>query len=155
VPFIKAAGEIKTKPTQHSVKELRSIGIQPDILLCRSEQTLPESERRKIALFTNVPVPAVVSAVDLDNIYKIPLWLHEQGLDAHGGGQAALARPVRSICTNGRPVVDACDHPVDEVTIAIAGKYVEHSDAYKSLAEALRHGGLKQRIHRQAALDRE
>jgi CTP synthase len=144
VPFIKAAGEIKTKPTQHSVKELRSIGIQPDILLCRSEQTLPESERRKIALFTNVPVPAVVSAVDLDNIYKIPLWLHEQGLDALVVDKLRL--PAGAIDLHEwQATVDACDHPVDEVTIAIAGKYVEHSDAYKSLAEALRHGGLKQR----------
>ncbi len=144
VPYIKAAGEIKTKPTQHSVKELRSIGIQPDILLCRSEQTLPESERRKIALFTNVPVPAVVSAVDLDNIYKIPLWLHEQGLDALVVDKLRL--PAGAIDLHEwQATVDACDHPVDKVTIAIAGKYVEHSDAYKSLAEALRHGGLKQR----------
>jgi CTP synthase len=144
VPYIKAAGEIKTKPTQHSVKELRSIGIQPDILLCRSEQTLPESERRKIALFTNVPVPAVVSAVDLDNIYKIPLWLHAQGLDALVVDKLRL--PAGAIDLHEwQATVDACDHPVDEVTIAIAGKYVEHSDAYKSLAEALRHGGLKQR----------
>jgi len=81
VPYIAAAGELKTKPTQHSVKELRSIGIQPDILVCRSERPLPDSERRKIALFTNVPEEAVISAVDLDNIYKIPLWLHQQGLD--------------------------------------------------------------------------
>ena len=94
VPFIAAAGELKTKPTQHSVKELRSIGIQPDVLLCRSEQPLPDSERRKIALFTNVPEKAVISAVDLDNIYKIPMWLHQQGLDQivverlHLGGKA-------------------------------------------------------------------
>ncbi|MCB1628615.1 MAG: CTP synthase, partial [Xanthomonadales bacterium] len=144
VPYIRAAGEIKTKPTQHSVKELRSIGIQPDILLCRSEQTLPESERRKIALFTNVPVPAVVSAVDLDNIYKIPLWLHSQGLDALVVDKLRL--PAGDIdLSEWQATVEACDHPEDEVTIAIAGKYVEHSDAYKSLAEALRHGGFKQR----------
>src|SRR5204862_7533473 len=81
VPYIAAAGELKTKPTQHSVKELRSIGIQPDVLLCRSEQPLPDGERRKIALFTNVPEQAVISCVDVDNIYKLPLWLHAQGLD--------------------------------------------------------------------------
>ena len=81
VPFIKAAGEIKTKPTQHSVKELRAIGIQPDVLLCRCEQPLPDDERRKIALFTNVPERRVISAIDVDIIYKLPLWLHEQGLD--------------------------------------------------------------------------
>src|SRR5690606_10293390 len=82
VPYIAAAGELKTKPTQHSVKELRSIGIQPDVLVCRSEQPLPDSERRKIALFTNVPEKAVITAVDLDNIYKIPMWLHAQGMDS-------------------------------------------------------------------------
>ncbi|HEY2347081.1 MAG TPA: CTP synthase [Xanthomonadaceae bacterium] len=144
VPYIAAAGELKTKPTQHSVKELRSIGIQPDILLCRSEQPLPDSERRKIALFTNVPEKAVISAVDLDNIYKIPLWLHAQGLDQivvedlqlHAG-PANLSEWIAT--------VDAAEHPVDEVAIAVVGKYVDHQDAYKSLAEALRHGGLRQR----------
>ena len=100
VPYIAAAGELKTKPTQHSVKELRSIGIQPDILLCRSEQPLPDGERRKIALFTNVPEKAVISAVDLDNIYKIPRWLHAQGLDEivveqlRLDGKAARGGPV-------------------------------------------------------------
>src|SRR5437868_9946297 len=121
VPFIAAAGELKTKPTQHSVKELRSIGIQPDILLCRSEQPLPDSERRKIALFTNVPEKAVISAVDLDNIYKIPLWLHEQGLDEI---------VVKRLGMNAKPVdlsewertVRAVEHPSSEVTIAICGK---------------------------------
>jgi len=146
VPFIAAAGELKTKPTQHSVKELRSIGIQPDILLCRSEQPLPDSDRRKIALFTNVPESAVISAVDLDNIYKIPLWLHAQGLDQivierlHLEAQAKPADLSEWIAT-----VDAAEHPVDEVTIAVVGKYVDHQDAYKSLGEALRHGGLRQR----------
>jgi CTP synthase len=146
VPFIAAAGELKTKPTQHSVKELRSIGIQPDILLCRSEQPLPESDRRKIALFTNVPESAVISAIDLDNIYKIPLWLHAQGLDQivverlHLEAQAKPADLSEWIAT-----VDAAEHPVDDVTIAVVGKYVDHQDAYKSLGEALRHGGLRQR----------
>jgi CTP synthase len=143
VPFIKAAGEIKTKPTQHSVKELRALGIQPDVLLCRCEQPLPDSERRKIALFTNVPEKAVISAVDLDTIYRIPLWLHQQGLDDI---------IVRNLHLEAKPAdlsewertAQAVEHPRNEVTIAIAGKYVEHKDAYKSLGEALRHGGLKQ-----------
>lgn len=143
VPFIKAAGEIKTKPTQHSVKELRSIGIQPDILLCRSEQPLPEGERRKIALFTNVPENAVISAVDVDVIYKTPLWLHRQGLDDIVVKRLGLdAKPAD--LSGWQRTVDAVVHPKDEVTVAIVGKYVEHKDAYKSLGEALRHGGIKQ-----------
>ena len=146
VPFIAAAGELKTKPTQHSVKELRSIGIQPDILLCRSEQPLPESDRRKIALFTNVPESAVISAIDLDSIYKIPLWLHQQGLDKIVVERLrldTLAKPAD--LSEWIATVDAVEHPVDEVTIAVVGKYVDHQDAYKSLGEALRHGGLRQR----------
>ena len=143
VPFIKAAGEIKTKPTQHSVKELRSIGIQPDILLCRCEQPLPEGERRKIALFTNVPEDAVISAVDVDVIYKTPLWLHEQGLDDIVVRRLGLEAGPADLSAWQR-TVDAVLHPKDEVTIAICGKYVEHKDAYKSLGEALRHGGIKQ-----------
>jgi CTP synthase len=146
VPFIAAAGELKTKPTQHSVKELRSIGIQPDILLCRSEQSLPDSERRKIALFTNVPEKAVISAVDLDNIYKIPLWLHSQGLDQIVVEDLQLQdRAKPADLSDWIATVDAAEHPVDEVTIAVVGKYVDHQDAYKSLGEALRHGGLRQR----------
>ncbi len=147
VPYIAAAGELKTKPTQHSVKELRSIGIQPDVLLCRSEQPLPDGERRKIALFTNVPEKAVISAVDLDNIYKIPMWLHEQGLDqivVERLQLAGKARPQADL-SEWQAVVDACEHPVDAVTIGIVGKYIDHQDAYKSLAEALKHGGLRQR----------
>ncbi len=143
VPYIKAAGEIKTKPTQHSVKELRSIGIQPDILLCRCEEPLPEGERRKIALFTNVPEHAVISAADVDVIYKQPLWLHEQGLDDIVVKQLGLeAKPAD--LSEWQRTVDAVEHPKDEITVAIVGKYVEHKDAYKSLAEALRHGGIKQ-----------
>jgi len=145
VPFIAAAGELKTKPTQHSVKELRSIGIQPDILLCRSEQPLPDGERRKIALFTNVPEKAVISAVDLDNIYKIPMWLHAQGLDKIVVERLGLAAKDEADLSEWEAVVDAAEHPVDEVTIAVVGKYVDHQDAYKSLAEALKHGGLRQR----------
>jgi len=147
VPWIAAAGELKTKPTQHSVKELRSIGIQPDILVCRSEQPLPDSERRKIALFTNVPEKAVISAVDLDNIYKIPMWLHAQGLDRIVVDALRLgdkAAPEADL-SQWQAVVDAVERPVDAVTIGIIGKYVDHQDAYKSLAEALKHGGLRQR----------
>ncbi len=146
VPFIAAAGELKTKPTQHSVKELRSIGIQPDVLLCRSEQPLPDGERRKIALFTNVPENAVISAVDLDNIYKIPGWLHQQGLDQIVVERLRLEAKVKPAdLGEWNAVVDAMEHPVDAVTVAIVGKYVDHQDAYKSLAEALKHGGLRQR----------
>jgi CTP synthase len=143
VPYIKAAGEIKTKPTQHSVKELRSIGIQPDILLCRCEDALPEAERRKIALFTNVPESAVISAPDVDVIYKMPLWLHSQGLDDIVVKRLGLDADPADLSSWQR-TVDAVEHPKNEVTIAIVGKYVEHKDAYKSLAEALRHGGIRQ-----------
>jgi CTP synthase len=144
VPFIAAAGELKTKPTQHSVAQLRSIGIQPDILLCRSEQPLPDAERKKIALFTNVPLEAVISAVDMDNIYKIPMWFHTQKLD-----QIVVERlrfkARKADLSEWKQVVEACEKPVDSVRVAIVGKYVEHKDAYKSLSEALRHGGLRQK----------
>jgi CTP synthase len=143
VPYIKAAGEIKTKPTQHSVKELRALGIQPDVLLCRCEQPLPASDRRKIALFTNVPEKAVISAVDVDTIYKLPLWLHGQGLDEIVVSHLHLDAKEANLGEWER-TVEAIEHPKDEVSIAIIGKYVEHKDAYKSLGEALRHGGLKQ-----------
>ncbi|WP_183425992.1 CTP synthase [Luteimonas sp. RC10] len=147
VPFIAAAGELKTKPTQHSVKELRSIGIQPDVLLCRSEQPLPDGERRKIASFTNVSEKAVISAVDLDNIHKIPMWLHAQGLDqliVQRLGLDAKAAPTADL-SEWLDVVDAVERPLDEVTIAVVGKYVDHKDAYKSVGEALKHGGIRQR----------
>jgi CTP synthase len=142
VPYIRSAGEIKTKPTQHSVKELRSIGIQPDILVCRSEQPIPISERRKIALFTNVEEKAVISAIDADSIYRIPLLLHEQGLDNIVVSKLRLDVPPADL-TEWKNVVDALTHPVKEVTIAIVGKYVDHSDAYKSLNEALIHAGIR------------
>ncbi|MBC7988853.1 MAG: CTP synthase [Luteimonas sp.] len=147
VPYIAAAGELKTKPTQHSVKELRSIGIQPDVLLCRSEQPLPESERRKIALFTNVPEHAVISAIDLDNIYKIPMFLHAQGLDRIVVDRLRLDGQVTADAdlSEWEAVVDASEHPIDEVTIAVVGKYIDHKDAYKSVGEALKHGGIRQR----------
>ena len=146
VPYIAAAGELKTKPTQHSVKELRSIGIQPDILVCRSEKPLPDGERRKIALFTNVPEKAVISCVDVDNIYKLPLWLHSQGLDEIAVERLRLEdKAGRADLSEWEAVVDAVEHPVDEVTVAVVGKYIDHQDAYKSLSEALKHGGLRQR----------
>ena len=148
VPYIKAAGELKTKPTQHSVKELRSIGIQPDVLLCRSEQPLPEGEKRKIALFTNVPEKAVIDAIDLPNIYRIPLWFHAQGLDSIVVERLGLSsRAGEADLTEWERTVDAYEHPRESVSIAIVGKYVEHKDAYKSLGEALTHGGMKQGVH--------
>ncbi len=144
VPYIRSAGEIKTKPTQHSVKELRSIGIQPDILICRSEQPIPQSERLKIALFTNVEEKAVFSAVDADSIYKIPLMLHEQGLDEIVVNKLRLNVPLANLA-EWIAVVDAQENPVSETTIAIVGKYVDHTDAYKSLNEALIHAGIRTR----------
>jgi CTP synthase len=144
VPYIKTAGELKTKPTQHSVKELRTIGIQPDILICRSEQAIPASERRKIALFTNVAEKAVISAIDADTIYRIPLLLNEQGLDDIVVNQLRLDVPPADL-SEWKEVVEAITHPKNEVSIAIVGKYVDHRDAYKSLDEALIHAGLKTR----------
>jgi CTP synthase len=144
VPYIRSAGEIKTKPTQHSVKELRSIGIQPDILICRSEQAIPLSERRKIALFTNVEEKAVISAVDANSIYKIPLLLRDQGLDDIVVNKLRLDVPPADL-SEWEAVVDALEHADGEATIAIVGKYVDHSDAYKSLNEALIHAGIRTR----------
>jgi CTP synthase len=144
VPYIRSAGEIKTKPTQHSVKELRSIGIQPDILICRSEQPVPLSERRKIALFTNVEEKAVISAVDASSIYKIPLLLHDQGLDEIVVHKLRLDVPPADL-SEWVAVVEALEHSEGEATIAIVGKYVDHSDAYKSLNEALIHAGIRTR----------
>lgn len=144
VPYIKTAGEIKTKPTQHSVKELRTIGIQPDILICRSERRIPAAERRKIALFTNVPEKAVISAIDADTIYRIPLLLNDQGLDDIVVNQLRLDVPPADL-SEWAAVVDGLTHPQDSVTIAIVGKYVGHSDAYKSLTEALTHAGIATR----------
>jgi len=141
VPYIAASKEIKTKPTQHSVKELRSIGIQPDILLCRAEKPVPEMERRKIALFTNVPEQAVISAVDADNIYRIPLLLHEQGLDEIVVKQFGLNVPAADL-SEWRAVLDGLENTDGSVTIAMVGKYMHLTEAYKSLSEALIHGGI-------------
>ena len=144
VPYLSAAGEIKTKPTQHSVKELRSIGLQPDILVCRSDQELPEDARGKIALFTNVEARAVVSIVNFETIYQVPSALKEQGVDDY------LVEKMRLACdpadlSSWRAVVDAELHPVREVRIAIIGKYLDLLDAYKSLIEAVRHAGIQSR----------
>src|SRR5690606_4950088 len=144
VPFIAAAGEIKTKPTQHSVKELRSIGIQPDVLLCRSAQPLPPDERRKIALFTNVEEKAVFSAVDADDIYRIPLLLHAQKLDDIVVEKLRLNVPPADL-SDWQRVVEAKQNPDGAVDIAMVGKYVDLVDAYKSLNEALIHAGIQTR----------
>ncbi len=146
IPYIKAANETKTKPTQHSVKELRSIGIQADILLCRCENELTEEERTKIALFTNVSREAVISALDARNgIYEIPMLLHEQGLDDIVVERLGLDARETDL-SEWREVVDRMQNTRHEITVAMVGKYVNHADAYKSLTEALQHGGLRQRI---------
>jgi CTP synthase len=141
IPFIASAGEIKTKPTQHSVKELREIGIQPDILLCRGDRRLPEDERRKIALFTNVLPEAVISAVDVDCIYKIPGELHEQHLDDIVCRKLELVRPPADLSV-WQKLVFALEHPGKTVNIALVGKYVDLTESYKSLSEALTHAGI-------------
>ncbi|MDO8705710.1 MAG: CTP synthase, partial [Sulfuricaulis sp.] len=142
VPYIAAAGELKTKPTQHSVKELLSLGIQPDILLCRAERPLPEDDRRKIALFTNVPTRAVISAIDVDNIYKIPRLLQEQGLDEIVVEKLRLNARKANL-TEWDKVVHAMEHPNGEITVAMVGKYVHLTESYKSLSEALKHAGIQ------------
>jgi CTP synthase len=144
VPVVGGSGEIKTKPTQHSVKELRGIGIQPDILLCRSKHPLPEEQRRKIALFTNVEERAVISAIDVDDIYKIPLLYREQALDDIIVDKLRLEVPPTDLA-EWRQVVNAKSNPDGQVDIAMVGKYVQIRDSYLSLHEALMHGGLKSR----------
>ena len=144
VPYIETAGETKTKPTQHSVKELRSIGIQPDVLICRSDHEIPESSRRKIALFTNVDLPAVVSLPDTDTIYRVPSLLRASGLDDIIVRKFNLTCPPADF-TEWDRVVDAKLHPDREVNIAIVGKYMELLDAYKSLIEAISHAGIQTR----------
>jgi len=144
IPYIPTSGEIKTKPTQHSVKELRSIGIQPDVLLCRCTDPLPAEQRRKIALFTNVEERAVISAVDADDIYKIPMLLHEEGLDDIVVDKLRLDVPPADL-SEWRRVVAAKTNPDAQVTIAMVGKYVNLRDAYISLCEALTHAGVRTR----------
>ncbi|UCH53759.1 MAG: CTP synthase [Pseudomonadota bacterium] len=144
VPYIGVAGELKSKPTQHSVKELLSLGIQPDIVLCRTDRLLPEDLRRKIALFTNVPVRAVISAVDVDNIYKIPRLLHEQGLDEIVVERLHFNTP-RANLSEWDEVIFSMEHPTAEVEVALVGKYVHLTESYKSLSEALKHAGIQTR----------
>ncbi len=141
VPFIGSAGEMKTKPTQHSVKELRGIGIQPDVLLCRGDRPLPDDERRKIALFTNVGVEAVISAVDVDSIYKIPTMLHAQHLDDIVCRALDLNPPPADLRV-WEGLVHRLEHPDTRVDIALVGKYVDLTESYKSLSESLVHAGI-------------
>lgn len=144
VPYIASAGEIKTKPTQHSVKELREIGIQPDILLCRADRPLPDDERRKIALFTNVEVEAVISAMDVDSIYKIPGMLQRQHLDEIVCRKLDISAPPADLRAWDK-LIDALEHPLHTVDIALVGKYVDLTESYKSLSEALAHAGIHTR----------
>ena len=146
VPYIAASGEIKTKPTQHSVKELRSIGIQPDILLCRADRPLPAAERRKIALFTNVEERAVISAVDVDSIYKIPLLLHDQQLDDIVVEKMSIDTGPADL-SEWQKVVQDSERRKGEITIAMVGKYVDLTESYKSLSEALIHAGIHTRTN--------
>ncbi len=142
VPYIASSSEIKTKPTQHSVKELRSIGIQPDVLVCRSEQPLPGEQRRKIALFTNVQERAVISAMDVKDIYQLPMVFRDQGFDAIVVEKLGLDVPPADL-SPWESVVSARRNPETEVTVALVGKYVDLRDSYISLSEALMHAGLK------------
>ena len=146
LPFIPSAGELKTKPTQHSVKELRSIGIQPDILLCRCDRHVPASERKKIALFCNVRADAVIQALDVASIYDVPLAYHREGLDAQVLDAFGIKDAPAPTLAKWQAISDAIANPEGEVTIAIVGKYTGLKDAYKSLNEALFHGGIANRV---------
>jgi CTP synthase len=145
VPWIAAAGELKTKPTQQSVRELSSLGVQPEVLLCRSDRPLPEAEREKIALFCNVRKSAVIPALDARNIYDVPLQYHEAGLDDEVLYAFGIKDAPEPDLTRWREIMDAIDHYDSEVTIGVVGKYVGLPDAYKSLREALVHGGIANR----------
>ncbi len=142
VPWIAAAGELKTKPTQHTAKQLREIGIQADVLLCRADRRIPNEEREKISLFSNVPEWGVISMWDVDTIYKVPRMLHEQGLDGLICDKLRLNTPPANL-KRWDDLVYETEHPQTEVHIAMVGKYVDLSDSYKSLNEALRHAGMK------------
>ena len=146
LPFIPSAGELKTKPTQHSVKELRSIGIQPDILLCRTDREIPREERRKLGLFCNVREQAVIEARDAANIYDVPRAYHAAGLDAQVLAAFGIEPAPRPDMSRWSAVTDRIANPEGEVTIAVVGKYTEMKDAYKSLIEALAHGGIANRV---------
>ncbi len=146
VPFIATSGELKTKPTQHSVKELRSIGIQPDILLCRTDRLLPKELKAKIALFCNVSEDVVITALDVDNIYEVPLVLHSEGLDDAIVNLLNIAEKKPDL-SRWEEMIRRIRNPVDTVEIGIVGKYVEYEDSYKSLNEALYHGGLPHQLN--------
>jgi CTP synthase len=145
VPWIAAAGELKTKPTQHTVQKLREIGIQPDALLCRADRTIPDDEREKISLFTNVQSWGVISMPDVDTIYKVPRVLHEQGLDGLICDKLRLNTPPANL-KRWDSLVYETEHPQGEVTIAMVGKYVDLTDSYKSVNEALRHAGMRNHV---------
>jgi CTP synthase len=146
MPFIPSAGELKTKPTQHSVKELRSIGIQPDILLCRTDRPIPEGERRKLALFCNVRESAVIEARDVDNIYAVPEAYSAEGLDAEVLAAFGIEPRQPPDLERWRLINERVRNPEGDVTIAIVGKYTGMKDAYKSLIEALSHGGIANKV---------
>ncbi len=145
VPYIPSAGELKTKPTQHSVKELLSVGIQPDMLMCRCDREIPEGERRKIALFCNVAPDAVIPALDVDTIYQVPISYHDQGMDDVVCRHFGLDAPAPEL-KRWSTIVDRIRQPEGEVTIAVVGKYISLLDSYKSLAEALHHGGIANNV---------
>jgi CTP synthase len=148
VPYLKSAGELKTKPTQHSVKELQSVGIQPDMILCRCEQDIPADQRRKIALFCNVPVDNVISAPDVSTIYDVPISYHERGMDRQLARHFQLDKSDDDLdLERWSHIVDRVKNPEGEVTIAVVGKYTNLLDSYKSLAEALAHGGIANNVH--------
>lgn len=146
LPYIPSAGELKTKPTQHSVKELLSVGIQPDMLLCRSDREISEGERRKIALFCNVREEAVIPALDADSIYQVPVSYHEQGLDAQVCKHFGLDDAPPPDLSRWHRIVERIRHPEGKVTIAVVGKYTSLLDSYKSLGEALHHGGIANNV---------
>jgi CTP synthase len=146
LPFITGAGELKTKPTQHSVKELRSIGIQPDILLCRSDRPIPKEERRKLGLFCNVRESAVIEALDVDNIYAVPEAYHAAGLDAEVLSAFGIESAPPPDLATWRLINERIRNPEGAVTIAVVGKYTGLKDAYKSLIEALSHGGIANKV---------
>jgi len=146
LPYLAASGELKTKPTQHSVKELQSIGLAPDVLVCRSEHPIPEKERAKIALFCNVRPDAVIPAYDLKTIYEAPLAYHREGLDQAVLDAFGIAPAPRPNLSRWEDVMDRLTHAEGEVRVAIVGKYTQLEDAYKSIAEALTHGGMANRV---------
>ena len=146
LPYMAASGELKTKPTQHSVKELRSIGIAPDVLVCRSEMPIPPKEREKLALFCNVRPEAVIAAQDLRSIYEAPLAYHREGLDQAVLDAFMISPAPRPNLAKWEDVVDRIHNPEGEVTVAVVGKYTQLEDAYKSVSEALTHGGIANRV---------